>query len=73
MDELVEELDATEFDSPGWLVTAKKLKEKVLHHLEEEEHKFFQVAGKVLSENEKTNLAKQYFAEVKNNRTLDIN
>ncbi|MNF27571.1 hypothetical protein D3C84_82300 [compost metagenome] len=37
MDELMEALDNTEMSSPGWLVTAKKLAEKVHHHLKEEE------------------------------------
>src|SRR5690606_37912365 len=37
MDELMEQLDETEMSSPAWLPLAKKLKDKVLHHLEEEE------------------------------------
>ncbi|MAP55304.1 hemerythrin domain-containing protein [Altibacter sp.] len=60
MDELVEELEKTDMTSPGWLVTAKKLCEKVEHHLEDEEHTFFQLAGKVFSESQKTGLAKEY-------------
>lgn len=60
MDELVEELEKTDMSSAGWLVTAKKLKEKVFHHLEDEEHTFFQLAGKVLSESEKSDLQNQY-------------
>ena len=42
MDEMMEELDETEMSSPAWLATAKKLAEKVHHHLKEEEQKFFQ-------------------------------
>ena len=63
MDEMMEELDETEMSSPSWLATAKKLSEKVHHHLKEEENKFFQSAGKLLSEQQKTSLAKEYLKE----------
>ncbi|WP_263264856.1 hemerythrin domain-containing protein [Pseudomonas entomophila] len=63
MDEMMEELDETEMSSPSWLATAKKLSHKVHHHLTEEEHKFFQAAGKLLDAKQKTSLAEQYLAE----------
>jgi len=63
MDEMMEALDATEMSSPGWLVTAKKLSEKVHHHLKEEEQKFFQMAGKLLNDKQKETLAGQYEKE----------
>ncbi|WP_433770034.1 hemerythrin domain-containing protein [Pseudomonas putida] len=65
MDEMMEELDETEMSSPAWLVTAKKLSEKVHHHLEEEEQKFFQMAGKLLDDKQKETLANQYLKEYK--------
>nr|WP_218953898.1 hemerythrin domain-containing protein [Pseudomonas sp. SbOxS1] len=65
MDEMMEELDGTEMSSPGWLATAKKLSEKVHHHLEEEEQKFFQMAGKLLDDKQKESLATQYEKEYK--------
>lgn len=65
MDEMMEELDETEMSSPAWLVTAKKLSEKVHHHLEEEEQKFFQMAGKLLDDKRKETLANQYLKEYK--------
>jgi hypothetical protein len=65
MDEMMEELDGTEMSSPAWLVTAKKLSEKVHHHLEEEEQKFFQMAGKLLDDKQKETLARQYEKEYK--------
>jgi hypothetical protein len=63
MDELMEELDDTEMSSPAWLVTAKKLSEKVHHHLKEEEQKFFQMAGKLLDDKQKESLAGGYVKE----------
>jgi len=65
MDEMMEELDETEMSSPAWLVTAKKLSEKVHHHLKEEEQKFFQMAGKLLNDKQKESLAGQYEKEYK--------
>lgn len=63
MDEMMEELDETEMSSPSWLATAKKLSEKVHHHLKEEEQKFFQMAGKILDDKQKESLAGQYVRE----------
>ena len=63
MDELVEKLEETDMSSPSWLATAKQLSETVHHHLEEEEHKFFQQAGKILADKEKETLGKKYLAE----------
>ncbi|MCF1192080.1 hemerythrin domain-containing protein [Mangrovimonas sp. AS39] len=68
IDELIEELEETEYDSSAWLKIAKDLKHKVEHHLEDEEHKFFQLSGKVLSENQKTALAKEYMDYMEENR-----
>ncbi|MFC3096125.1 hemerythrin domain-containing protein [Alteromonas sediminis] len=64
IDELVEQLDETEMSSPAWLHHMKKLQDKVLHHLAEEEREVFQQAGIVLTEDEKTKLAKSYEAEM---------
>ena len=70
IDELIAELEKTEYSSPSWLVTAKKLKEKVEHHLDEEEHQIFQMAGKVLSDSEKQDLAKKYANYISKNRSI---
>ena len=63
IDELVESLQETEASSPAWLPLAKKLAEKVEHHLKEEEHRFFQMAGKLLTNQQKTALARAYQEE----------
>jgi hemerythrin-like domain-containing protein len=68
MDELIEKLEETDMDSPGWLVYAKHLCEKVEHHLEDEEHTFFQLAGKVFTETQKVSLSKDYQKAMKENR-----
>ena len=68
MDELMEKVDETDMDSPAWLVYAKQLCEKVEHHLDDEEHSFFQLAGKVFTETQKTSIAKDYLEEMKKNR-----
>ncbi|MFJ7106076.1 hemerythrin domain-containing protein [Pseudomonas sp. NPDC098740] len=65
MDEMMEELDETEMSSPAWLAAAKKLAEKVNHHMDEEEQKFFQMAGKLLDDKQKETLAGQYVKEYK--------
>ena len=63
MDEMVEELEEMVPGSAAWREGAKKLCEKIGHHLEEEESKFFQEAGRVLTEAQKVSLAKDYEAE----------
>lgn len=69
MDEMVEGLEGQELNAPGWMAGAKKLCEKIEHHLSEEETKFFQEAGKALSETQKLALAKDYEAEFLTLRT----
>lgn len=60
MDEMIEDLEATDPSSPNWLAQAKALAEKVEHHLREEERTFFQMAGKLLSDKQKERLAGDY-------------
>ncbi|WP_417875952.1 hemerythrin domain-containing protein [Winogradskyella sediminis] len=60
IDELIEALENTDMDSSAWLKVAKDLKEKVEHHLEDEEHTFFQLSGKVFDSNQKKELAIKY-------------
>lgn len=60
IDDLIEELSEMEMSSPGWLVRARVLHERLLHHLEEEEREVFQLAGKSLSDAQKSELADAY-------------
>ncbi len=60
LDDFIEELETTDPSSSGWVATAKKLADRLIHHLDEEEHEVFQMAGKALTEKQKTDLAKEY-------------
>lgn len=66
IDELIEQLEETEQTSPQWLVIAKQLRERVTHHLDEEESEVFQMAGKALSDKQKTTLARAYRRQMDN-------
>lgn len=71
MDEMMEALDELDYSSPAWLVQAKKLHHRLFHHLREEEHEVFQMAGKVLTATQKTALAKAYATEMATQREKD--
>ena len=60
LDELVAEVESKAFNSPGWMAAFKKLRDKVLHHLKDEEQGFFQRAGKIFSEQQKQSLGNDY-------------
>lgn len=60
IDELVEELHQADAEGGQWLAVARKLSHKVHHHLREEERKFFQVTGRILSETAKQQAARKY-------------
>lgn len=60
IEEMLEELTTNDPTVAGWLTKAKTLCDQVLHHLEEEETKFFQLSGKFLTEKQKVSLAIEY-------------
>ena len=60
IDHLVEELHKADAEGGQWLAVARKLSHEVHHHLREEETKFFQVTGKILSDTAKQQAAKKY-------------
>lgn len=64
LDELVESLEETDMSSPAWLSTAKDLRERLTHHLDEEEQEVFQMAGKALTDTQKSQLATEYRAHM---------
>lgn len=68
IDELIEKVEESAMDSSAWLTHLKSLDHKVRHHLEDEEKSFFQLAGKVFTETQKTDLAKKYQAEMETQR-----
>jgi len=60
LDEYLEELDGLDYSSPSWLKTATNMVKRLRHHMDEEEHEIFQLAGKALSERSKRSLAGDY-------------
>src|SRR5690606_28749893 len=60
IDECGEELTQASYEGGSWLATAKELSRIVRHHLKEEETKFFQISGKILTEPQKLKLATKY-------------
>lgn len=63
IDELVAELQSLAIGGQAWAKKAAELSEKVHHHLREEEKKFFQVSGRILSEAQKAREARRYLRE----------
>lgn len=60
IDECVESMEEARGKPDAWLALAKKLSHEVHHHLREEERKFFQLSGKILSDKQKVSLATRY-------------
>ena len=63
MEEMMEELTTNDPTVQGWLTRAKALCDKVHHHLDEEEKAFFQLSGKLLTDQQKNSLAKEYLTD----------
>lgn len=64
IEELCEDLSVPDKRTADWLETAKRLSHKVHHHLREEERKFFQVAGKLISDADKRTLGRSYLKDL---------
>lgn len=60
IDELVEDLQLLDPAGEAWGEQAKALAHKVRHHLKEEEGKFFQISGKIMTEAQKLSLGGKY-------------
>ena len=63
IEDIIEELEKTDMSSAGWLVTAKKLEERLIHHLDEEEQEVFKSAGHALKEKEKQDFGEHFIEE----------
>ncbi|MDR7148446.1 hypothetical protein J2W49_000374 [Hydrogenophaga palleronii] len=70
IDECVEEMARARGQHDVWLELAKKLSHEVHHHLREEERKFFQISGKILSDGQKKQLATKYRKDLDRMRTV---
>ena len=57
LDDLFNQLAATDMATGGWLNRFHKLKEEYLHHIEEEEEELFPASAKVLTEEDRTWMA----------------
>lgn len=60
IDEAIEDMEQLDPAGQAWGEHAKVLAHKVRHHLKEEETRFFQVSGKILSNTEKVRLGRAY-------------
>jgi hypothetical protein len=63
IDELVADVQKLDPRGEPWLEKARELSHQVHHHLREEEKKFFQVSGKILSEAAKKRLGAGYLRD----------
>ncbi len=65
IEELLGEMSVNDKSTAAWQKKAVELSHKVRHHLKEEEHGFFQQAGKILTEKQKSTLAGKYLRNLK--------
>ena len=68
LDDFIEKLDEYDMGGSQWLQTAEELKHRLIHHLDEEEHEIFQIAGKALTDDEKQSLSDEYEADMERRR-----
>ncbi|HQZ14929.1 MAG TPA: hemerythrin domain-containing protein [Acidimicrobiia bacterium] len=68
-EEMVEDLRSLDPSGEAFMKHAKELVEKVQHHLKDEEHGFFQLSGRLLSDDQKVDLAKTYFQDYREMKT----
>jgi hypothetical protein len=63
LDGFVEDLQVRDHSGRSWMATVHKLSKELHDHLREEEKIFFQLAGKILTDRQKTSLAVKYRAD----------
>ncbi|MBO6784120.1 MAG: hemerythrin domain-containing protein [Alphaproteobacteria bacterium] len=60
MSDIIEELDETDMSSPGWLTRFKTLKDKLEHHMDEEENEVFAKARDLFSDERAASLSNAF-------------
>lgn len=68
LDDFVEQLEGYDMSGSQWIQTAKELAHRLVHHLDEEEKEVFPVAGKALTDDQKTSLANDYRADMERHK-----
>mgnify|MGYP001827350981 FL=1 len=68
LDDLIGQLDRDDMSGPEWLQTARRLAERLNHHLDEEETDIYPIAGRVLTDAEKTSLGSEYVEDMERRR-----
>lgn len=71
LDDYVERLEGYDMSAPQWMQTATELSERLLHHLEEEEREVFPMAGKALTDDQKTSLGNDYRDDMERHKRDD--
>ena len=70
IDECVEAIEDARNKPDAWPELVRKLSHEVHHHLREEEKKFFQLSGKILSDKQKAGLATRYRRDLNRMRSV---
>lgn len=70
IDEMMQDIEAMDFRSPGWLARFKTLRERYEHHIDEEEKEIFATARKVLGADTSGDIAGTFETRKKKERGL---
>ena len=68
LDDLIGQLDRDDMSGPEWLQTARRHAERLNHHHDEEETDIYPIAGRVLTDAEKTSLGSEYVEDMERRR-----
>ncbi|QDV09090.1 hypothetical protein Poly30_46470 [Planctomycetes bacterium Poly30] len=63
MDDLMAELQETDYSNPHWIATFRKLAEKTRHHMDEEEEETFEAGRKLIDDSTAKELARRFEEE----------